>query len=129
MRGAPFMRRVARAWPEQADRKMRAREIAGKYGDLNLKHAFLKEIIAAGAAARNDRGPRDDDRPVVNLAQGYEDIVRAVITNLEVAQKDEDDPAKFRREPTLFKNARDAVVRMEGERIEEVGKSRQRGAP
>ena len=116
---APFMRRVARAWPEKADRQMRARDIAGKYGDLNLKHAFLKEIIAAGAAARNGRGPRDNDRPVVDVAQEYEDIVRAVSKNLEDAQKDDNDPKKFSREPTLFKNTRGVVRMIEG-RIEEL---------
>lgn len=117
----PFMRRVARAWPDKTDRQIRAREIARAYGSGELRHSMMKEIEAAHSedVAQERRSRKSGDRPVVNVAQGYEDIVRNCAKNLEDAQKDDADPAKFARTPTLFKNSR-GVVRMTDGRIEEL---------
>lgn len=91
----PFMRRVARAWPERSDRKMRARDIARAYGSGELRHDFLREIESAGAAtgAKDKIDPTTYEGPISSM---WDAKTRLDVTVAQLQRKNDTNPQLFR---------------------------------
>lgn len=100
-----LMARIAMAWPEEADQKMLARQMAQALGSGELRHALLKEIKAADSEEAGSPPPDDPNEYAGPIDPDWDAKTQLDVAVAQLHRVNE-------QAPRLFRGAAAPVVRV-----------------